>query len=170
MPSWLKKRFQVLKRDLISHLVDAKHKKQALTNDCICDNNNERATNHVKSPIPKIRNDLRVNRIRIKTDMNSYRDYAKWRDQVLINQNNCALRCIKEEKINNIDKVNSLRIGATIQTHRQSTLDNRNSNHHCDDGKAASSDVTIADASCDCDSESEFMTAMQLQILNSTKY
>lgn len=173
MPSWLKKRFQVLKRNLISHLVDAKQQKQALTNDRICDSNNERDTNYVKSPISKIRNDLRVNlnRIRIKTDMNAYRDYAEWRDQVLVNQNNCALRCIKEEKINNIDKINSLRTGASNQTDRESTLEHRNSNHHCNDDKAASGDVTIGDAcrNCDCDSESEFMTAMQLLILNLTK-
>lgn len=150
MPSWLKKHYQVLKRDLISHLVIARTEKQALTT-AIYDNNNEKITNNVKSPIQKIRNDLRVNRFRSKTDMNAYRDYAKWRDQVLISQNNCALRCIKEEKINNIDKVDSLECGATSQTDSTAKLENRS--NHCDD-KTASSDATIDDASCHGESES----------------
>lgn len=153
MPSWLKKRFQVLKSDLISHLVVAKnHKKFQLTaTQQICDTNNERITNNAKSPIQKIRNDLKAHRFRNKSDMNSYHDYAKWRDQVLISQNNCALRCIKEEKINNTDYVD-LQCGATNQTNCTSQLDNRR--NHCND-KSVSRDVANGDANCD--SESEWM-------------
>lgn len=139
MPSWLKKRFQVLKNDLINHLIVAKNQKQMLLTRtppmAICDNgnsnrhnnnintnnnshnNNERITNNSnnkKVRIRRIRNDLHTNRFSSKTDMNAYNDYTKWRDQVLINQNNCALRCIKqepgevvEEKIINTDKIDS---------------------------------------------------------------
>lgn len=159
MPSWLKKRFQVLKRDLISHIVVAKTEKPALTT-TICENNNERITDNVKSSIQKIRNDLKVNRFRSKTDMNAYRDYTKWRDQVLISQNNCALRCIKEEKINNIDKIDSLDRGAKNQTDSTVTLENRSINH-CDD-KTASFDVTHIDVNCD--SGSEFMKRVHIDM------
>lgn len=130
MPSWLKKRFQVLKNDLINHIIVAKNQKQMLLTRAppvaICDNsnnntnsnnNNERITNSSNSKkvrIRRIRNDLHTNRFSSKTDMNAYNDYTKWRDQVLINQNNCALRCIKqqpdevvEEKIINTDKIDS---------------------------------------------------------------
>lgn len=135
MPSWLKKRFQVLKNDLINHLIVAKNQKQMLLTRpppmAICENsnssrhnnnvdnntnsniNNERITNNgnnKKVRIRRIRNDLHTNRFSNKTDMNAYNDYTKWRDQVLINQNNCALRCIKqeeEEKIINTDKVDA---------------------------------------------------------------
>lgn len=138
MPSWLKKRFQVLKNDLINHIIVAKNQKQMLLTRAppmaICDNsnrhnnnnnsidtnsnnNNERITNssnNKKVRIRRIRNDLHTNRFSSKTDMNAYNDYTKWRDQVLINQNNCAMRCIKqehgeavEEKIINTDKIDS---------------------------------------------------------------
>lgn len=152
MPSWVKKRFQLLKRDLLSHLVDEKNRHNTLDIAVNCNRNNEKITTSIKSPIQKIRNDLRVNRIRIKTDMNAYRDYAQWRDQVLINQNNCALRCIREEKINNIDKVDSFCNGTnTIQTHNDSAYEHRS--NYCND-KATSSN-TIDDTNCD--SESEFL-------------
>lgn len=156
MPSWLKKRFQVLKSDLISHLVVVKsHKKfqlkQLNTTQQLNDTNNERISNNTKSPIQKIRNDLKAHRFRNKSDINSYHDYAKWRDQVLISQNNCALRCIKEEKFNNTDYVDS-QYGATNQTNCTSQLDSRR--NHCND-KSASRDV--ANDHANCDSESEWM-------------
>lgn len=134
MPSWLKKRFRLLKNDLINHLVVEKTKKQLMLattpNRTICDNshnnhninninnnnnNDEGITNdsNKKVRIRRIRNNLHSNRFTNKTDMNAYNDYTKWRDQVLINQNNCALRCINreeeevEEKIINTDKIDS---------------------------------------------------------------
>lgn len=181
MPSWIKKRFQVLKRDLINNLViiksqpdcSPKHLQQ------LCENiNNERITNNIKSPIQKIRNDLKNQHFRNKSDMNAYRDYAKWRDQVLISQNNCALRCIKEEKINNTDKnttatttttmataaptvvvvVDSKRsVGATNQNYdcTSSSLDNRQ-NHANNKLTAVSAPKDSAVDDANCDSESEF--------------
>lgn len=158
MPSWLKRRFQVLKRDLISHLVVVKSQKKIPLKESqqLCDSNNERIANNIKSPIQKIRNDLEIHRFRNKSDMNAYNDYEKWRDQVLMSQNNCALRCIKkEEKINNIDNtVNAEHFGATNQTECIDRLDNRL--NQCND-KSASRDVYADDANCD--SESEFENA-----------
>lgn len=181
MPSWLKKRFQVLKKDLISHIVVVGKSQKKLPGkeiEKLCDSNNERITNNIKSPIQKIRNDLKAQQqqcIRNKSDMNAYHDYAKWRDQVLISQNNCALRCIKEEKINNTDNNNMVVVVdsqctadtatttvtaaaaaaiaalATNQTDCTSMLDNRQ--NHAND-KSVSRDVAADDANCD--SESEF--------------
>lgn len=178
MPSWLKKRFQVLKKDLISHMVVVGKSQKKLTGkeiEKLCDSNNERITNNIKSPIQKIRNDLKVQQqqyVRNKSDMNAYHDYAKWRDQVLISQNNCALRCIKEEKINNTDNNNMVVVVdsqctvdtvvtttatavaaalATNHTECTSMLDNRQ--NHAND-KSVSRDVAADDANCD--SESEF--------------
>lgn len=134
MPSWIKKRFQVLKNDLINHLIVTKNQKQILLTrtptTAHCDNsnsssrhndiansynNNEQIASNVskKVRIRRIRNDLHTNRFSNKTDMNAYNDYTKWRDQVLINQNNCALRCIRREpdevevKIINTDKIDT---------------------------------------------------------------
>lgn len=169
MPSWLKKRFQVLKRDLINHVVVGKSQKNLPTNEIekLYDNNNERITNNIKSPIQKIRNDLKAQqqRFRNKSDMNAYHDYAKWRDQVLISQNNCALRCIKEEKINNTDNRNAVvdsqctattvattvNAIATNQSDCTSSHDNR---QKYTNDKLVSGDGAADDANCD--SESEF--------------
>lgn len=181
MPSWLKKRFQVLKRDLISHI--GKNHQNFTINECekLCDSNNERITNNIKSPIQKIRNDLKAQqqqRFRTnKSDTNAYHDYAKWRDQVLISQNNCALRCIKEEKINNTDNnvdvdsqctavvstvattasttsaiTDAVSAVATNETDCTSTLDSR---HNHTNDKSASGDGGASD-DANCDSESEF--------------
>lgn len=108
--------------------------------------------NNVKSPIQKIRNDLNAHRFRNKIDMNAYRDYEKWRDQVLMSQNNCALRCIKEEKINNTDNNNaeSARRGATNNVGESEALENRLK--HSNDTVLAKA-VIADDANCDDESE-----------------
>lgn len=207
MPSWLKKRFQVLKRDLISHIVivgksQTKFQAKETSDGRLCDGNNERITNNTKSPIQKIRNDLKAQlptqqqptqqkqRVRNKSDMNAYRDYAKWRDQVLISQNNCALRCIKEEKINNIDNdvvdsqctaANAAAVAtvptsnvtacatavaaiATNKTECTSSVDNRQ--NHADDKSTPSDD---ADDDANCDSESEFPKKNTMKIEKAMK-
>lgn len=154
MPSWLKKRFQVLKRDLISHLVAGKSQKQLP----LCDNcNNERITNNVNSSIKKIRNDLKAHHFRNKSDMNAYHDYAKWRDQVLISQNNCALRCIKEEKINNIDNAESVESGATNRIDYDTTAIENRLENHCSNDESTPKDASKIECNeTNCDSESEF--------------
>lgn len=89
MPFGLKKYFRELKSEVSEHLWLAKNKKRLLKRHKVNDCKN--------SPI--IRNDLRrsVN----KNEKNSYRDYSKNCDEVLFYQNNCALRCEREEKIQN---------------------------------------------------------------------
>ncbi|XP_055297595.1 kinesin-like protein Klp10A isoform X2 [Sitodiplosis mosellana] len=180
MPSWLKKRFQVLRRDLISHIVvvgknQTKFQIKETSDRKLCDSNNKRITNNIKSPIQKIRNDLKAQqqqqqqqqqqRVRNKSDMNAYHDYAKWRDQVLISQNNCALRCIKEEKINNTDnnvvdsQCTATAAATTNQTVCTSSLDNRQ--NHAND-KSTSRDGAADDANCD--SESRIHSAMVSKI------
>lgn len=161
MPSWLKKRFQVLKRDLISHLVAGKSQKQLPA--CGDNSNNERITNNASSPIRKIRNDLKAHRFCNKTDMNAYHDYTKWRDQVLINQNNCALRCIKEEKINNIDNAESVD-GDSVTNQVGCTKTNETRPYklnHCDDEATPKDANTTKCNDANCDSESEFYFDLQ---------
>lgn len=157
MPSWLKKRFQVLKSDLINHLAVERSKKQVLTPTvAICDTNNAINSNQTaKVPIQKIRNDLRTTRFRSKTNINAYHDYAQWRDQVLISQNNCALRCIKEEKINNTDKLELMSSGTLKCNDTESNnVDSRQ--HKTESNVLCASDC---DAHGDVDSESEFACA-----------
>lgn len=153
MPSWLKKRFQVLKRDLISHLVASKSQQQLPLYDS--NSNNERITNNADSPIQKIRNDLKAHHFRNKIDMNAYRDYAKWRDQVLVSQNNCALRCIKEEKVNNIDNAESVNGGGATNHVGCNKIENRLQNH-CNDETTPKDATVIKCDDVNCDSESEF--------------
>lgn len=99
MPSWLKKHFRLLKREISEHVWLAKNKNRlaASVKSSGCD--------ITKSPI--ICNDLKLNRsYSNKNDKNAYRDYTKRCDQVLLYQNNCALRCAQEQKPLNIDSVN----------------------------------------------------------------
>ncbi|XP_031627205.1 kinesin-like protein Klp10A isoform X2 [Contarinia nasturtii] len=191
MPSWIKKRFQVLKKDLINNLVITKSQQpNSASKDLqeLCENiNNERITNNIKSPIQKIRNDLKNEHFRNKSDVNAYHDYAKWRDQVLISQNNCALRCIKEEKINNTDKnttttataataavaasptvvvVDTKRsVGAINQTYDCTSSAPDNRHNHANNkltAVSASRDSAVDDANCD--SESRIHSAMVSKI------
>lgn len=195
MPSWIKKRIQVLKNDFINHLIVVKNQQQMVhtpaSTMAICDNRNNRNNNiannnnHICDErndkktvrIRRIQNDLHTNRFTAKTDMNAYNDYTKWRDQVLINQNDCALRCIKqEEKINNTDKIDSHIVCANGAINRNGTRDNGRSctfesrqtrcdnqaNNENDSRASASND---GDDDCDVDgisdaryaSESEFV-------------
>lgn len=203
MPSWLKKRIQVLKRDLISHIVivgksQTKFQAKESSDGRLCDGNNERIANNTKSPIQKIRNDLKAQLptqqqpqqqkqcVRNKSDMNAYRDYAKWRDQVLISQNNCALRCIKEEKINNIDNnvVDSQCMAAVatvptsnvtacatavvaIATNKTECISSVDSRQNNADDKSTSRDDAADDANCD--SESEFPKKNTMKIKKEMK-
>lgn len=145
MPSWLKKRFRNLKQDFLNNIVALKGKKELLPTTGY--NNNESSTNSNKSPIQKIRNDLKSNQYRAKSNMNRFRDYAKWHDQVLVEQNNCALRCVREEKFINSD-VNHTDTDDAIETESRH---NRNDNIN----KPVLTDVGDANNEI-CDSESEW--------------
>lgn len=144
MPSWIKKRFRDLKQDLLNNLTVLKSKKQLLP----AATNNETITiGDEKLPIKKIRNDLRSNRFRGKSDMNAYRDYAKWRDQVLTNHNNCALRCVREEKLLNSDVIpitSTINDDDIIETECRHNSDNKPVSLSTNDGNNGN-----------CDSESE---------------
>lgn len=83
--------------------------------------------------------------------MNAYRDYAKWRDQVLMSQNNCELRCIEEEKINNTDNAIESHCTARIN-HNDNTVSLDNRQNHANH-KSASNDATTDDANYNSESE-----------------
>lgn len=55
----------------------------------------------------RIRNDLK-NRSRYKDEKNAYRDYSKLCDKILLQQNDCALRCAQEEKVSNLRRSEAL--------------------------------------------------------------
>lgn len=142
MPSWLKKRLRVLKQDVLNNLIVhkvVKNQPMPLPSNC----NNEIITSSEKTPIRKIRNDLKSYRNHGKSDMNAYRDYAKWRDQVLTSQNNCALRCVREEKLINCD------VSPTTNDDIIETECRRNG---CDNKPVSTNDVINIE---NCDSESE---------------
>lgn len=146
MPSWIKKRFCNLKQDLLNNIVALKGKKELIP---ITGNiNNESPTKTDKLPIQKIRNDLKSNQYRAKSNMNRFRDYAKWHDQVLVEQNNCALRCVREEKFINSD-VNHTNTDDAIEIESRH---NRNDNIN---NKPVLTDVGDANNEI-CDSESEW--------------
>lgn len=144
MPSWIKKRFCNLKQDLLNNIVALKGKKELLP---ITGNNNESPTKSDKLPIQKIRNDLKSNQYRAKSNMNRFRDYTKWHDQILVEQNNCALRCVREEKFINSD-VNHTNTDDAIEIESRH---NRNDNIN---NKPVLTDVGDANNEI-CDSESE---------------
>lgn len=144
MPSWLKNRFCNLKKDFLNNIVALKGKKDLLPT---TGNNNESPTKTDKLPIQKIRNDLRSIQYHAKSNMNRFRDYAKWHDQVLDEQNNCALRCVREEKFINSD-VNRTNTDDAIEIESRH---NRSHNIH----KPVLRDVGDVNNEI-CDSESEW--------------
>lgn len=133
MPSWLKKRFRNLKQDFLNNFVASKGKKELMP---ATGNNNESPTESDRSPIQKIRNDLTSNQYRAKSNMNSFRDYAKCHDQVLV-----------EEKFINSD-VNHTNTDDAIEIESRH---NRNDNVN----KPVLTDVGDANNEI-CDSESEW--------------
>lgn len=88
MPLGLKKYFRELKSEVSEHLWLAKNKNRLLS---------RRKVAACEKP-PVIRNDLRRPN---KNEKNSYRDYSTHCDEVLFYQNNCALRCSREPKLQN---------------------------------------------------------------------
>lgn len=93
MPTWLRKRLTTLKEEFFN--LGNKHKSRTNTVPKRKRHTTERST-HNEPSIRMIHNHLTTTtrRIRDKSETNAYRDYAKWRDGVVINQNNYAsYRC-----------------------------------------------------------------------------
>lgn len=89
MPFRIKKYFRELKSEVSEHFWLAKNKNRLL---------NRQKIDDCKKTTSIIRNDLRRSN---KNEKNSYRDYSKNCDEILFYQNNCALRCDREEKLQN---------------------------------------------------------------------
>lgn len=99
MPSWLKKRFLLIKNELKGFVSHAK------TDDT------------GKCAIRKINNDLNGRR-RSKDDINAYRDYSKLCDKVLLAQNDLvARRCAEQKFVNNVvtAKQNNCDVDAAVE-------------------------------------------------------
>lgn len=81
MPTWIRKRLKMLKDELLDQLRKTNRSSRRKHN-----------TDHTEQPcnIHMIHNRLTTQRIRNKSDTNAYRDYAKWPDAIVINQNNYA--------------------------------------------------------------------------------
>lgn len=87
MPTWLRKRFTKLKEELLN--LGGKHRTR--TNTSKRKRNAGECSAQIEPSIRMIHNRLTTTqRIRDKSETNAYRDYAKWRDGVTINQNNYA--------------------------------------------------------------------------------
>lgn len=155
MPVWFKKRLQKLKKDLLNHLVAKKSSQQILSSN----NNNKNNTNLIKPSIQKIRNDLKSNEYCNKSDMNAYRDYAKWRDRVLIEQNNCAIRCASKE--NNINYKDEKTLNHDVSNTSEDIVEKKN---RLDDfdciNEPALPYVDISDKICDSKSGFAFCTLL----------
>lgn len=158
MPSWLKRRFQILKRDVLTHLVFAKGSKQLLPSADI--QNNIQLSAATKSPIQKIKNDLKSNRLREKSEINANRDYAKWREEVLTNQNNCALRCIQEddtgeenEQVVAIEKLLNKHSNHINSTDHNKSESNSNQLENADKSNQLPASLSVDKRKCDSESE-----------------
>lgn len=145
---------------MLNHLVLVKSKKQLLP----AIKNNEQIDAATKSPIRKIQNDLKSNRLRQKSEMNAYRDYAKWRDQVLTNQNDCALRCVEEEEAEINVQLSENGDESNVKSSNLSAIDCANgdksqSKENCVDKPASSTDKD------NCDSESESQHSQNILLI-----
>lgn len=93
MPFSIKKQLKTVKRELSKFLPSTSLKSTKAHNF-----NDETLTT-----FRNIRNDLN-SRNRYKDEKNANRDYTKLCDKILLQQNNCALRCAQEKKVSNLSR------------------------------------------------------------------
>lgn len=138
---------KTLKEELLNHL--STNKSKSRTNTSKRKRNAGDRDAHIEPCIRMIHNRLTTQRIRDKSETNAYRDYAKWRDGVVINQNNYAsYRCACTEAPNSCSDNETLS-PATVTVRDKRT----------DKCRTANELVSSRRLDCDeqCDSESELI-------------
>lgn len=141
MPTWIRKRLKMLKEEFLSHL--GKNACQSKPS------KKKRAAGPIEPNIRMIHNRLTTQRIRNKSEINAYRDYAKWPDGLPLNQNKYAsYRHACNNKASSCDN-------ETLSPATDSTADNKQT----DNCRTVNKPVLVQPQHYDelCDSESELI-------------
>lgn len=139
MPTWIRKRLKMIKEELLSHL--GKNSSQTKPS------KKNRFTGQNEPNIRMIHNRLTTQRIRNKSEINAYRDYAKWPDGIPLNQNKYAsYRHECNNKASGYDN-------ETLSPATDAITDNKQT----DNCRTVNKLVLVQPQHCDelCDSESE---------------